>query len=184
MEGPGRHQLSLPATGPHSSARPLRTEVRQPLAPSSPPTAADNGLIPLSADPCSAAPGPTKLTSFPSRARLSSSMAASLLEREPPALRVSLSAIHARPSLTRLLYSCGKRSGFLLCSQACLGNRATQTNVLGVEGKGSLSWSATACLRTGTEPGWSLGSHRLWAASPWYGLAHGSGSSLFPQAPH
>lgn len=72
-------------------------------------------------------------------------MAASLPERESPALRVSVPAVHPQPCLPQLLWGYCKRSGFLLCSQACLGEEAMQIKVVGVkEGKESLSWSTAA----------------------------------------
>lgn len=92
--------------------------------------------------------------------------------------------VPAWPCLTRLLWSSCKRSGSLLCGQACLGQGATQTKVLGVEGKVRLSWSTVPTSRAGTEPGALPGSERLWAAPPSCTLSCGSESSLFPKAPH
>lgn len=112
-------------------------------------------------------------------------MAAHLPEREPSALLVSLSAKTACPcpalphqTAVELLQK------VWLCGQACLGQGAMQTKVLGVEGNVRLSWSTVPTSRSWTEPGALPGSERLRAAPPSCTLSCGSGSSLFPKAPH
>lgn len=79
----------------HPSGRATEKEAKWPTCSQVPPHPATRGLVPLSAGPCSVAPGPTRPTSFPSNTRLSRPGAASLPERESPALPVSIPAREA-----------------------------------------------------------------------------------------
>lgn len=128
-------------THPTPLARPLRKETKWPSCSQVPPHPATGGPVPLSAGPCSVAPGPTRPTSFLSRARLSRPRAASRPERESLALLVSVSAreaFRARPASADCCGSgCCTRSDFWLCGRACLGEGVTQAKGWEVEGKGS-----------------------------------------------
>lgn len=110
VEGSVRYQLPASNWAPSHQQGCCGRKPGSLLVPSSYLTPANSGLIPLTVDPCSAASGPTRPTSFPSRTRLSCSMAASLPEREPPTLYVSVSAARAQPCHLRPLWGYCTRS--------------------------------------------------------------------------
>lgn len=122
-------------------ARPLRKEARWPSCSQVPPHPATSGLVPLSAGPCSVALGPTR--PHPSSPELGSAnpRAASLPERESPALLVLVSAreaFHARPCFTRLLWVWLLQKLWLLALQSGLparGDDADQRTGSGRQGK-------------------------------------------------
>lgn len=173
-------------THPIPLARPLKKEARWPSYSQVPPHPATSELVPLSAGPCSAAPGPTR--SHPSSPEPGSAnpRPASLPERESPALLVLVSAreaFHARPYFTRLLWVWLLQKIWLLALQSNLparGGDAGQRMGSGKQGKsvGDL-WPTIG--GPGLGPGRCLGStSTMWACD----MPNGSDGSVLPGAPY
>jgi len=156
-------------THPTPPARPVRKEAKWPSCSQVPPHPATSGLVPLSAGPCSVAPGPTRSTSFLSRTRLSCPRAASLPKRESPALPVSVSAreaLRARRCFTRLLWVWLLQKVWLLALQTGLPGRGCDTGQRGSarQGKSAGGLWPTAGARAG--PGALSGLHLHGVALP------------------